>query len=174
MVVNISTNYYMMTKDKDFVQKFFPGEYEIVDEPYLGYEIHIAKRSCGWLPLFQRHDRAYYSVKDLLKFLESQKSYIEIFNEYSEKLTIEEFKSECIDWGEHQNVRYMKYVPDGIIINEKYGWKDYFIESTEDDYDIKIPYDYIEYSKFETNEFLQLPNYTRDPDGYNFVEGDFC
>ena len=27
-------------------------EYEIVDEPYLGYEVHLCKLSAGWRPLF--------------------------------------------------------------------------------------------------------------------------
>ena len=31
----------MMTTDKELVKKYFDGEYEIVDDPYLGYEIHI-------------------------------------------------------------------------------------------------------------------------------------
>jgi len=28
-------------------------EYEIVDEPYLGYEVHLCKLSAGWRPLLQ-------------------------------------------------------------------------------------------------------------------------
>ena len=98
---------------------------------------------------------------------------VHIFDEYYEKLTIEEFKSECIDWGDNQKIRYMKYVPGGIVINEKYSWKNYFVESTKDDYDIKSPYDHIEYSKFDTKEKWGSPNYIRDSDGYNFVKGDF-
>ena len=31
----------MMTKSKNLVEKYFPCEYEIVDTPYFGYEIHI-------------------------------------------------------------------------------------------------------------------------------------
>lgn len=38
----------MMTTDKKLVKKYFNGEYEIIDDPYLGYEIHIGKRSMGW------------------------------------------------------------------------------------------------------------------------------
>ena len=49
----MSTNYYMITKDKDFVKKYFPNEYELTDLPYFGYEVHIGKRSIGWKPLFQ-------------------------------------------------------------------------------------------------------------------------
>ena len=41
----MSTNYYMMTIDKKLANKYFEGEYEIVDDPYLGYQIHIGKRS---------------------------------------------------------------------------------------------------------------------------------
>ena len=37
----MGTNYYMMTKSKKLVEKYFPCEYEIVDTPYFGYEIHI-------------------------------------------------------------------------------------------------------------------------------------
>ena len=65
----MSTNYYMMTTDKEIVKKYFPNEYEIVDFLYLGYEIHIGKRSMGWRPLFQAHKKAYNSVSELLIFL---------------------------------------------------------------------------------------------------------
>ena len=44
----MGTNFYMMTKSKKLVEKHFPYEYEIVDTPYFGYEIHIGKRSCGY------------------------------------------------------------------------------------------------------------------------------
>ena len=67
----------------------------------------------------------------------------------------------------------MKYVPGGVVINKKYGWKDYFIESSENDYDIKIPYDHVEYSKFNTHEMWEPPHYYHDKDGYDFVEGEF-
>lgn len=48
----MGTNYYMMIMDKEIVKKYFTNEYEIVDFPYFGYEIHIGKRSVGWRPLF--------------------------------------------------------------------------------------------------------------------------
>ena len=54
-----------MTKSKKLVEKYFPYEYEIVDTPYFGYEIHIGKRSCGWKPLFQEHKNAYDSVEGM-------------------------------------------------------------------------------------------------------------
>ena len=48
----------MMTTNKELVHRYFPGEYEIVEEPYLGYEINIGKRSYGWKPLFQEQKNA--------------------------------------------------------------------------------------------------------------------
>ena len=59
----------MMTTNKELVHRYFPGEYEIVEEPYLGYEIHIGKRSYGWKPLFQGHKNAYTSVSEMMQFI---------------------------------------------------------------------------------------------------------
>ena len=73
----------MMTTDKELVKKYFNGEYEIVDDPYLGYEIHIGKRSAGWKPLFEAHDNAYTSVSEMLDFVMNHPE-IHIFNEYGE------------------------------------------------------------------------------------------
>lgn len=174
----MGTNYYMMTKDKTIVERYFPNEYKIVDNPYFGYEIHIGKRSIGWRPLFQVHDKAYDSVEAMLKFLEFHKMDIEIYDEYSEKFSIDGLKEELIDWADHQQVRYMKYIPEGIY-NELFCGKDYLVESTEDDYDITIPYDHIEYHKLDPyNEKRWIdesrePFYIKDKDRYDFTRGDF-
>ena len=65
-----------MTKSKKLVEKYFPYEYEIVDTPYFGYEIHIGKRSGGWKPLFQEHKNAYDSVEGMKEFIKKyQKKY---------------------------------------------------------------------------------------------------
>lgn len=174
----MGTNYYMMTKDKTIVEEYFPDEYKIVDNPYLGYEIHIGKQSWGWCPLFERHDKAYNSVEAMLKFLEFHKVDIEIYDEYGEKFSIAELKEELIDWAKHQPVRYMKYVSEGVP-NKILGGRDYLIESTEDDYDIKSPFDHVEYHELDPyNEKRWIdescePFYTKDKDGYDFVRGDF-
>ena len=169
----MGTNFYMMTKDKSLAERYFPNEYELVDDPYFGYEIHIGKRSSGWKPLLEGHRNAYKSVDEMKSFIDFHKTDIEIFDEYRKKYSLEELQEELLDWEEMQRVRYMKYIPDGVIVNEKYGWKDYFIESTKDDYDITMPYDHVEYSKFNVHERWCPPNYWNDKDGYNFVDGSF-
>ena len=60
----MGTNFYLMSKSKKLMRENFAvendygitdEEYEIVDDPYLGYRVHLNKLSCGWHPLFQRH-----------------------------------------------------------------------------------------------------------------------
>lgn len=175
----MGTNYYMMMKDKELVTKYFDNEYEFTDSPYYAYEIHIGKRSYGWKPLFEWHENAYKSVNDMLKFLEFHKIDIEIFDEYNKRFSIDELKEELINWGNEQPVRYMKYVPEGIY-NEIFGGRDYLIESTEEDYDMKMPYDHVEYHKLDPyNEKRWMdesrePLYFHDKDGYDFTKGWFA
>ena len=97
----MSTNYYMMTTNKELVNKYFDGEYEIVDDPYLGYQIHIGKRSLGWRPLFEAHENAYDSVSEMLEFITIHPE-IHILDEYGKSLSITQLKEELIDWAECQ------------------------------------------------------------------------
>lgn len=172
----MGTNYYMMTKDKDLVEKYFPNEYEIVDTPYFGYQIHIGKRSAGWQPLFQEHKNAYNSVSEMKEFIKSHCS-IKIFDEYGRKFTLMQLQKELIDWGKCQEVKYMKHIPEGVP-DELFGGKKYLIESTKDDYDITIPFDHIEYERLDierNNWRLERESYYfKDKDGYDFMKNDFC
>ena len=98
----MSTRYYILTKDKEFVDKYFPAKtnaYYITDEPYLSYEIPIGDRSSGWKPLFRTHKHAYNSVKEMKKFLSEHLDKIEIYNSYNEKLdfqTLNDEKMQCL------------------------------------------------------------------------------
>lgn len=79
----MSTNYYMLTKNKKFADTYFPEEYEL----YRGgdvfkAEIHIGKSSAGWMPLFREHKHAYDSVEKLRDFLREYADDIEIIDEY--------------------------------------------------------------------------------------------
>ena len=72
----MGTNFYLMSRNKKLMREHFAVEteydikdieYAIVDEPYLGYEIHLNKLSCGWRPLFQRH-KTIKTFKELEEF----------------------------------------------------------------------------------------------------------
>ena len=62
------------------------------------------------------------------------------------------------------------------LASEKFdGFKEYFIDGTPDDYDIKTPFDHIEYDTLNPggSEFTSLKYLSHDEDGYDFIEGDF-
>lgn len=148
----MSTNYYMMTTNKELVNKYFPDEYGIVDEPYFGYEIHIGKRSCGWKPLFQEHRQAYNSVKEMIDFLKSH-SDIRIFDEYNREFDINGLVEELIDWGSQQEVKIIHY-------NDLIG-------------DIQLPIDHVEIASRDHRNYLHGIGYWHDEDGYDFTDGWF-
>ena len=142
----------MMTTDKELVQKYFDGEYEIVDDPYLGYEIHIGKRSMGWKPLFEAHKKAYNSVSEMLDFIMYHPE-IRIFDEYGKALSIAQLKEELIDWGENQKKRIVHY----------------------DDYvgDIQTPIDHVEMDSRDDRDRWIKVKYWHDKDGYDFTDRPF-
>ena len=138
----------MMTTDKELVKKYFDGEYEIVDDPYLGYEIHIGKRSAGWKPLFEAHDNAYTSVSEMLDFIMNHPE-IHIFDEYGESFSIAQLKEELIDWAENQ---------EKIMIH----YDDYIGE-------IQSPIDHVEMDRRDNrNPWLKI-HYWHDKDGYESI-----
>ena len=148
----MSTNYYMMITDKELVKKYFDGEYEIVDDPYLGYEIHIGKRSAGWKPLFEAHDNAYTSVSEMLNFIMNHPE-IHIFDEYGESLSIVQLTEELIDWAENQDKRMIHY----------------------DDYigEIWSPIDHVEMDRRDSRNLWLKIKYWHDKDGYDFTDRMF-
>ena len=91
----MGTNFYLMSRNKKLIREHFAVEteydikdieYAIVDEPYLGYEIHLNKLSCGWRPLFQRH-KTIKTFKELEEFCLKNKSVISIYDEYGRRYT---------------------------------------------------------------------------------------
>lgn len=143
----------MMTTDNKIAHQYFSGEYEIVDDPYLSYRIHIGKRSAGWKPLFEDHKFAYTSVSGLLDFLQTNQDRIEIYDEYNELHTIDQLKEELVEWAENQEKRVIHY----------------------DDYigDIEAPIDHVEMDqKDNRNPWLKI-RYWHDKDGYDFTDRPF-
>ena len=101
----MGTNYYLMTKSKELVSQYFDGEYEIVDSPYMGYRIHLNKCSMGWKTAFQSHRMAYTSVKELRQFLFSHKNETEIYDEYDEKFSVDQYDREVLHRDENTTYR---------------------------------------------------------------------
>lgn len=166
----MGTNYYMMTTDKQFVKENFINEYELTDEPYLAYEIHMCKCSMGWKTSFRSHPMAYTSVKHMVEFLKSNRDRFKIYDEYSEEQDLDEF----IDYIVNRD----KNSPKHRYIWKRSEFSDLTIcDDAEEDY-IETPFDHIEYFEFErkhnpyTNTYYQ-DEYYNDDEGYNFIDCDF-
>ena len=104
----MGTNYYLFTGSKQLARKYFAevseygyvdAEYEIVDEPRLGYEIHLNKCSCGWRPLFQCH-KAFKSFAELELFFKKHEKSLIIYDEYGEEFEWSDYKQMIIDHGD--------------------------------------------------------------------------
>ena len=95
----MGTNFYLMSRNKKLMREHFAVEteyaikdieYTIVDEPYLGYEVHLCKLSAGWRPLFQRH-KTISTFKELEEFCLKNKSIVSIYDEYGRRYVWKEF-----------------------------------------------------------------------------------
>lgn len=171
----MSTNYYMLSQDKKFVEKYFHGEYQLTDTPVFGYEIHIGKRSMGWKPLFQEHKNAYKSVSELMNFikLHTRTHVIYLYDEYGTILTEKELKENLIDWGEKQTKQYYKFVPEGIA-DKPFECKEYLqLVNENDEYDIVSPFDHIEYQELMKSVEPFDIKFSNDKNEYNFTDREF-
>lgn len=167
----MSTNYYMLSQDKNFVEKYFPKEYTLTDTPIFGYEIHIGKRSMGWKPLFQEHKNAYDSVEGLVDFI--TKHSVVLYDEYGSLLTEKELKENLIDWGEKQSKKYYRFVLEGLV-DKPFGWKEYLQSVNEnDEYDIVSPFDHKEYQELMKSVEPFDIKFSNDKNGYNFTDREF-
>lgn len=61
-----------------------------------GSKIHVCKRSCGWLPLFQAQKGLWESVAEIKKQYNAVCP--KIVNEYGDELTWEDFEKNVINW----------------------------------------------------------------------------
>lgn len=159
----MGTNFYMITKNKEMVLKYAPYSYELTDEPYFGYEIHIAKTSCGWLPLFQGHADGINSVAGYKEAYDT--GWFRIFDEYNTEY----------NWGAFED-RVLKF-NGGIRGVQK-------LEKIEQDknlmfHDKSLP-DYKPISHIRGNsqsyKYMYLKTYNdyfTDPDGYEFNSREF-
>ena len=151
----MSTNYYLLTKNKSIAEKI--GDFELTDTPDWGYLIHIGKRSCGWLPLFQSHN-GIKSVRDIEEWCKLPE--ITIIDEYDEELAWSQLKDELINW-------------NGGVAGAKP--REYY-----EPLDPNLPYvdhdmpNWTPVSHFDYGSGKYASRYFRDTDEYEFTTDDFC
>ncbi len=160
----MGTNYNLISTDKTWVVKYFgekyADEWRLVDTPFFGYAIHIGKRSDGWKPLFQTHNRAYRSVAGMMEFLRREEGRYRIYDEYNKELSIEELKVELVEWGKNQRPRRLRY-EEGMLLEDPDG-------------EITTPVDHLEYARLDAKRAGRKQHYWKDKEGHNFKDGYFC
>lgn len=92
----MGTNFYLMTKSRDKRDKWFTiSEFSLTDSPIWGYEIHIAKTSCGWLPSFEAHKKV-RSVRDIKQIYDEGE--FQIFDEYGQEYDWDGFEKRVLNF----------------------------------------------------------------------------
>lgn len=155
----MGTNFYMLTANREMKDKYAPFSYELTDEPFFAYKIHIAKTSMGWLPLFQSHSSGIQSVKEYKEAYDT--GTFEIYDEYGTKYTWEEFDERVLKFNggklggitpekikfESMDYSIPEYRPISHIPGNEQSYKYRFNEETESIFVDKEGYE------FEEREF---------------------
>ena len=153
----MGTNFYLITRNKMMAQQYAPYSYELTDEPYFGYEIHIAKTSMGWLPLFQGHTNGINSVREYKAAYETGE--FEIVDEYGNVYTWDAFDERVLKF--NGGIR-------GVAPIKKLE-----ADKTSPWYDSRMP-DHTPVSHFEYKfDDYYVNDYFADNDGYEFDRRGF-
>ena len=193
----MGTNYYFMTESRkiahdyfakkyDWGNEYYDKEYELLDEPYFHYLIHLNKLSCGWKPLFQVH-KAFQTWDELKQFYHDHSDDLKIIDEYDEVFTWDEYEKEIMDHA-HRKPEPVKWIYTDDVIGAKLG---HMYMSTEkcspEEADLWIPFDHLDYHdtqrearrRYEAwdtyfNESDREFYSHRDPNGLiDWAKGDF-
>lgn len=186
----MGTNFYLMSKNKKFIREYFAvekdygfaeQEYEIVDEPYLGYCVHLNKLSLGWRPLFQSH-KTIKSFKELEQLCLSNKSIIGIYDEYGKKYSWEQYYKRVYNHSQRAPEPF-KWVYD---IDTMFGDNHptlHTIRCAEEEAELYLPFNHKIYMETEMKAKERfkvyrreafVPKYWEDPDyPFDWTEGEF-
>lgn len=149
----MGTNFYLLTKNKKIAEQWSPRGATLTDFPDFGYEIHIAKTSAGWLPLFQCHEDTLSSVKDYKKAYDT--GAFNIYDEYGNEYDWATFTERVLNFnGGVAGKLPAKSVPRNTI-------------------DPNMP-NTVPVSHFDYGNGKYADHYYKDSEGYEFTGGDFC
>lgn len=151
----MGTNFSLITKSKETRDKYFGYNYKLTDTPDWGYEIHIAKTSMGWLPLFQAHD-CFKSIRQLKELYDTGEFILA--NEYGIVYTWEEFDERVLKF----NGGVKGVAPRVKIEQDRHSRY----------YDQDLP-EYKPISHFDYAHGRYSMNYFTDEDGYEFTSHEF-
>ena len=177
----MGTNYYLMTKDKRLVNKYFDGEYNTVDSPYFGYRIHLNKCSCGWKTLFERHPNAFVSFAELKDFFNNH-NHLRIFNEYGTEYSWNEYEEKVIGHSINCLVEPIKFIAKPNVFDPERRMIVVMEDCEPEEAEIFTPFNHQEYSdkekaakkRYHINDWEMNIKYYSDPDyPVDWTDGSF-
>lgn len=145
-----------MSRNKKLMREYFAVEteytikdieYEIVDEPYLGYKVHLCKLSAGWRPLFQRH-KTISTFKEVEKFCLKNKSMVSIYDEYGRRYTWKQYFKKVYNHSQRK-AEPRKWIYDIDPIFPDNGARLHMASCTEQEAEIYMPFCHREYNENE-------------------------
>lgn len=151
----MGTNFYIMTKSKEARDKYFGWNYELTDTPDWGYQQHVAKTSCGWLPSFDGSG-CFKSIRELKNIYDSGEFIL--YDEYGTIYTWDEFDERVLKF--NGGIK-------GIAPREKINQ-----DRNSPWFDKNMP-EYKPVSHFEYAYGRYNDEYFTDPDGYEFSIREF-
>ena len=188
----MGTNFYLMSRSKKLIRENFAvekdygitdEEYEIVDEPYLGYQVHLNKLSMGWRPLFQRH-KTIKTFKELEEFCLKNKKSLGIYDEYGKKYTWEQYSDTVFRHSQRQAEPYKWVYEIDPIFKADDTPTLHTVKCSEQEAEIYVPFNHRLYAETEKQarkrfkvyeRYWDAPDYWEDPDyPFDWTEGEFC
>ena len=189
----MGTNYYLFTKDENIAHECFAvtgkygivdKEYTVVDEPQLGYWIHLNKCSCGWRPLFQCH-KAFRMFSELESFFIEHKGKLRIYDEYMSEFKWRDYKQVIIEHAtrDREPVKWV-YDEDPIMNNGRKYLRT--VSCKPEEAEIWTPFDHLEYARKEQEAAVRFhcrcdsvarrDLYSHSDDTYpiDWVNEEFC
>ena len=164
----MGTNYYLMSKSKKLMREYFAvetdygttdEEYEIVDEPYLGYQVHLNKLSAGWRPLFQKH-KTIKTFKELEEFCLNNNNVVGIYDEYGRKYSWQQYFDRVYSHSQRQPEPFKwVYEIDPVLRIVNKQCKLYPVQSRRRRYICRSA---IEYMKKKKSRLVSVLRYMKD------------
>ena len=151
----MGTNFYIMTKSKEARDKYFGWNYKLTDTPDWGYQQHVAKTSCGWLPSFDGSG-CFKSIRELKNIYNSGEFIL--CDEYGTIYTWDEFDERVLKF--NGGIK-------GVTPREKINQ-----DRSSPWFDKNMP-EYKPVSHFEQACGRYNDEYFTDPDGYEFSIREF-
>ena len=187
----MGTNFYLMSKSKKLMREYFAvekdygftdEEYQIVDEPYLGYQVHLNKLSIGWRPLFQKH-RKIRTFKELEDFCLKNNNIVVIYDEYGKKYTWKQYQDRIYRHSQCKPEPFKWVYKADTLFNDRRATL-HTVPCTEQEAEIYTPFCHRLYNEGERQACRRFKIYERhwthikyweDPDyPFDWTEGEFC